>query len=297
MSTITNTLKPLLYASKLTFFFYNFQSNHKKPKTYFLFLIIKLIVLSIFSYSFLRLLLAFFIWPIKDINISNNINLVVTSLYVIITLITTTKHNSAFNKFLQKIVEIDKELKLPEKYNKQLYPWIYTLTSILVAVQIGYASDNYYHYPTIQKYLLFPFEMFFQTGMVLLEENINVAVVVILVKIIHKRFEYINQQLLAISNEINSNIIMTKLRWLRSLHMKVGKLIEIFNSIFGLNLLMLFAMFFAQFILTGFLMLLFMMEANVTDYMSIRFAFFLSFIGNVWIVCHVCHQTQLEVNR
>ncbi|XP_065163224.1 putative gustatory receptor 28b, partial [Atheta coriaria] len=93
--------------------------------------------------------------------------------------------------------------------------------------------------------------------------------------------------LLSISKEINRDVILVKLRWLRPLHMRVTELIQMFNDIFGVNLLAMNAMFFAQFVLLGSTLIdYFGKTVFPIGFIVIKLAYLVLFSGYVWIICH-----------
>lgn len=112
---------------------------------------------------------------------------------------------------------------------------------------------------------------------------------------IQYRFDYINQELFIISKEVNCEVMLTKLRCIRPLHMKVIELVIMFNAIFGVNILMLIAMFFMQLILKGYLIVDLLTGTKLIYYLITRFSYLTMYVIYVWIICYVCHQTEYEV--
>lgn len=301
MSDVLKTLKPLLFLSKFTLFFYVHPSKQQNSIfSYFkVFLFLKLLLFLLFTHCYLKILLIFFIWPSTDINLIHNINILLSSVYITTTLITSTKNNSLFNQLLLKTSQLDKELKLPLNFNKKLSYRIYISFVVIILAHTWVITETAYNYkPTKNAALNYPWEIVVEGVIALTIENVNVAVIITMVKMIHYRFEYINNELSSISKEINDEIILGKLRWLRPLHMKVGELVDLFNNVFEVNLLAMNAMFFTQFVLNAFFLII-SIERGIGNkliiYLSIKGVYFLGYVSYMLIVCHVCHQTELEV--
>lgn len=296
MSDITEILQPLLILGKYTLLFYK-TSSESLTVTFYFFSFLKLIVFTLFAYSYLKVLFIFFIWPLNSSTLATQITLLTTTVYVIVTFIISTKNNIKFNKLLKKTSKLDKKLKLSSKYHKQLRVWIIKSFIVMILVYGTLMFDKIMSTKPKMRYALnYPAETVVQGVISIIVENTNVIVVVVLVKMIHIRLVQINQQLLSISKEINRDVILVKLRWLRPLHMRVTELIQMFNDIFGVNLLAMNAMFFAQFVLLGSTLIdYFGKTVFPIGFIVIKLAYLVLFSGYVWIICHVCHQTEQEV--
>lgn len=300
MSDIINTWQPLLILTKYTLFF----KYHNKPSTvsFKIYLFLKLLFLIFYLFCSLKTLFLFFVWPSRDLNITKKINFLVTSFYIITTIVTTTINNSTFNKLLQNTSKLDRQLKLPLKYNQKLRLWIYASFGIIFLEFLTMTTENLINFFGIEQIALYyPWEMIIQRYITLTIENINVAVIVIIVKMIHFRFEYINVELNTLSNEINTEVTLTKLRCLRPLHKRVEELIEMCNEIFGISLLAMHAMLFTQFILIMYLWIVMATErAYVTSflfYLSLKGVYFIGYVIFLWILCHVCSGVEQEVQE
>lgn len=299
MSDILKTLQPLLIVTKYTLFFFK---HHKEPSTvsYKIYLSLKLLFLVFYLHCCLKVLFIFFIWPSADLNITNNINFVVTSFYVITNIATTTTNNSTFNKLLGKTSKLDPQLKLPLKYNQKLRLWIYASFVIIFLELLAMTTENLVNYSEMKRVAInYPWEIIFHQYVTLTIENINVTVIVIIVKMIHFRFEYINAEINTLSNEINTEVTLTKLRCLRPLHKRVEELIEMFNEIFGISLLAMNTMFFTQFVLSLYILIVISTDRGFSGsllfYLSIKCIYFIGYVAFMWIVCHVWDGAEKEV--